>query len=143
MNYSLYHVEQYGHGNAESNTLKDEQKVTIENNDGHFDVYECESESEAQKIANWYLDAVYGSYPSNLQIVKHNPRYFAVIDAIESFQVSYTEDPSNIFMEKHSVFEGAAEQANILLNEGKTPAVSVYVGDSCTEILELEDWGAN
>ena len=143
MNYSLYHVEQYGHGNAELNSLPESQKVTIEDNDGYFDVYGCETDGHAQKIANWYLDAVFGSYPSNLQIVKHNPRYFAVIDAIESFQVSYTEDPSNIFMEKHSVFEGAAEQANILLNEGKTPAVSVYVGDSCSEILEREDWAAN
>jgi len=61
-------------------------------------------------------------------------------ETIESFQVSYAEDPSNIFMEAFSVFEGAAEQANILLNEGKTPAVSVYVGDYCSEILEREDW---
>jgi hypothetical protein len=155
-NYANYHVEQYGHGTAESNSLPESQKVTISDNDGYFDVYECESESEAQKIADWYLDAVFGSYPASLQIVRHNPRYFGVIDGNEEsyfyedseyFQVSYEEDAACIFMDFYANYEEASEQANRLLSEGKTPTISVYMGGSCggscTEILEREDWAEN
>lgn len=78
MNYSIFHVEQYGHGKSEMNTLADDKKVTIADHDGHYDVYECSSDEEAEKIANWYISAVYESYPGEVALEKQNARYYSV-----------------------------------------------------------------
>jgi len=55
MNYSIFHVETYGHGTAEHNTLADADKVTIEDHDGYSYVYECDDDAEARDIAEWFL----------------------------------------------------------------------------------------
>jgi len=78
INYSVFHVEQFGHGKLEANDLPENKKVIINDHDGHYDVYECDSDDEAERIANWYVSAVYESYPDEAAIVKQNPRYFTV-----------------------------------------------------------------
>ena len=78
MNYSIYHVEQYGHGKREANNLPESQKVTIADHDGHYDVYECDSDKEAESIANWYVSAVYETYPEEVSLNKLNSRFFSV-----------------------------------------------------------------
>lgn len=77
MNYSIFHVERYGHGKASTNALTHDQQVTIADEDGWYDVYECESGSEAQRIADWYL-TTYESYPDDVHIIEHNERYFSI-----------------------------------------------------------------
>ena len=76
--YSIYHVETYGHGKLENNELADDKKVKIADVDGNYDVYECDSDEEAEKIANWYISAVYESYPEETELVKNDPRYYSV-----------------------------------------------------------------
>ena len=84
MNYSIFHVETYGHGTPERNTLDDADKVTIENYDGFYKVYECDDDEEAVKIAEWFLDT-YEHYPEQLSIQndKHDPRFFWIERAQE------------------------------------------------------------
>jgi len=77
MNYSIFHVERYGHGTHEQNTLADDNKVVIADHDGWYDVYECESDSEAQRIAEWYL-TTYESYPDDVHLIEQNSRYFSI-----------------------------------------------------------------
>ena len=76
MNYSVFHVETYGHGTRERNNLAEAQKVTIEDHDGHFFVYECESDTEAQKIAQWFCDIERETKGVSLE--QHDPRAFSV-----------------------------------------------------------------
>ncbi len=78
MDYQYKHIETYGHGKTESNTLTDDKKVTIGDHDNHFDVYECESDDEAQAIADWYIGAVYESYPAEAKMIKRDARFFYV-----------------------------------------------------------------
>lgn len=77
-NYSIYHVDNYGHGKQASNDLADDQKVTIADHDGFFDVYECDSDELAQNIADWYISAVYEHYPATVEIIKIDNRYFTI-----------------------------------------------------------------
>ena len=77
MNYSVFHVEKYGHGRAESNALADDRKMKIQDHDNYFDVYECYSDTEAEKIAAWYV-ATYEGYPEPVEIVKQHARYFTI-----------------------------------------------------------------
>ncbi len=76
--YSIYHVEKYGNGKAEMNDLEDNQKVKIADNDGFYDVYECDSDEEAEKIANWYVSVGYETYPAEVSIKKQKARYFTI-----------------------------------------------------------------
>ena len=77
MNYSIFHVETYGHGQPERNTLADADKVTIKDEDGYYLVYECVDCKEAEKIAEWFLD-YYEHYPEQLSIRRdtHDSRFF-------------------------------------------------------------------
>ncbi len=78
MNYSLLHVEKYGHGQLPSNRLNDDKKVVIQDHDGYFDVYECKSDAEAEEIASWYLSAGYESYPAQVEIERQHSRYYSI-----------------------------------------------------------------
>ena len=78
LDYRLHHVEKYGHGKLESNELPDDKKVKIADHDGYIDVYECETDQEAQNIADWYLSVGYERYPVQVEIVKQNSRYFSI-----------------------------------------------------------------
>ena len=79
MNYSVFHVETYGHGTRERNSLADAQKVTIEDHDGHFLVYECDNDAEAQKIAQWFCDLERET--RDVRLEQHNPRAFSVTES--------------------------------------------------------------
>lgn len=78
MDYSIFHVEKYGHGKGEMNELEESQKVRIADHDGYVDVYECDSDEEAKEIAQWYLSAGYDTYPAQVEIEKQDARYFTV-----------------------------------------------------------------
>lgn len=78
MDYSVFHVEQFGHGKHEMNTLPENKKVIIRDHDGYYDVYECDSNEDARKIANWYVSAVYESYPQDVELVEKDSRFFSV-----------------------------------------------------------------
>jgi hypothetical protein len=78
MNYPIHHVQQFGHGKLESNNLAEDKKVKIIDHDGFIDVYECETNEEAQKIAAWYISAVYQSYPGTVELVKNSDRLFSI-----------------------------------------------------------------
>jgi len=78
IDYSIFHTERYGHGKPESNELPDDKKVIIADHDGYYDVYECDSDDEAQAIANWYISAAYESYPHDAHLEKQHNRYFSV-----------------------------------------------------------------
>jgi hypothetical protein len=84
VNYSVFHVETYGHGTRERNNLADVAKVTIEDHDGHFFVYECDSDNEAQSIAQWFCDIERET--RDVRLEQHDPRAFSVsVSESESF----------------------------------------------------------
>jgi len=76
--YSIFHQEQFGHGRPELNTLSENKKVIIRDHDGFYDVYECDSDDKARKIANWYISSVYESYPEEVELVEQDVRRFSV-----------------------------------------------------------------
>lgn len=78
MDYSIFHVEKYGHGKQQKNDLPDDKKIIIAHHDGYYDVYACDSDVEAEKIANWYVSAGYATYPDDVTIKKINPRYYSI-----------------------------------------------------------------
>ena len=54
--YTNY-IEQYGHGKHEKNSLDDNSKVTIQDHDGHYFVYQADNDITAGIIANAFLNA--------------------------------------------------------------------------------------
>ena len=79
MNYSVFHVETYGHGTRERNNLADAQKVTVEDHDGHCFVYECDNDAEAQKIAQWFCDIERET--RDVRLEQHAARAFSITES--------------------------------------------------------------
>ncbi|VAW65885.1 hypothetical protein MNBD_GAMMA08-1055, partial [hydrothermal vent metagenome] len=71
------HIEHFS-ANAPINELPVDEQVIIEDFLMHYNVYECNSEQEAEKIAHWHLKKYYNYIPEKLEVKKISERAYSI-----------------------------------------------------------------